>query len=255
VKFSALLLLVGGLFTSALGQQFDVASIKLAPPMDASHGRLSVGPRGGPGTDDPARYTCSFCTVAELVSQAYNLPEYRVIASKHLPDDRFHIAANVPAGATRDEFRAMLQNLLEDRFGLRAHRELRDMQTFRLIRSPGASKLTPHIEGTPPAEAKADTKNRAPGFYYRVQARSIADFARVIEGQLQKPVTDATGLTGRYDFDVYWSFDQLENEPSSPTAPPTLLSAVRSLGLRLESHKGQVQVVVVDDVQKVPTEN
>ena len=250
-----LLFAVIALFTSALGQQFEVASIKLSPPMDASHGRLSVGPKGGPESDDPARYYCNFCTISELVSQAYSLPEYRVISAKHLPEDRFHIVANIPAGATLAEFRGMLQELLADRFGLRAHSELREMQTFRLVRSTGALKLAPHVEGAPPVQPKADTKNRAPGFYYRVPGRSMADFARVIEGQLQKPVADATGLTGTFDFDLYWSFDELESEPKSPTAPPTLLSAVRSLGLRLESQKGQVRVLVVDDVQKSPTEN
>ena len=240
----------------AAGPAFEVASIRASPPIDTSSGPLSFGPRGGPGTEDPARYTCNFCNISELVSQAYNLPEYRVFSVKRLPTDRFHIVANVPAGATRDQFRVMLQNLLADRFGLRSHRELREMEMFRLLRSPGVLKLQPHIEGAS-VEARTDNRDRAPGFYYRVKAKSMADFADVIAGRLQKPVADATGLTGTYDFDVWWVFDDLAADSSSSSAAnsPTMLSVIQSLGLRLDSQKGPVEVVVVDDVKRSPTEN
>jgi len=241
----------------AAGPAFEVASIRASPPIDTSSGPLSFGPRGGPGTEDPTRYTCNFCNISELVSQAYNLPEYRVFSAKRLPTDRFHIVANVPAGATRDRFQVMLQNLLADRFGLRIHRELREMEMFRLLRSPGVLKLKPHIEGAS-VEAradKADKREHAPGYYYRVQAKSMADFANVIEGRIQKPVADATGLTGTYDFDVWWAFDDLSADSNSAPNSPTMLSVIQSLGLRLDSQKGQVEVVVIDDAKRSPTEN
>jgi uncharacterized protein (TIGR03435 family) len=238
----------------AAAPAFEVASIRASPPIDTSSGPLSFGPRGGPGTGDPTRYTCNFCSISEIVSQAYNLPEYRVLSARRLPTDRFHIVANVSAGATRDQFRVMLQNLLADRFGLRAHRELREMETFRLLRSPGVFKLKPHIEGAP-VETRTDNRQRAPGFYYRVQAKSMADFANVIEGRIRKPVADATGLTGTYDFDVWWALDDLAADSSSDPNSPTMLSVIQSLGLRLNSEKGQVEVVVVDDAKRSPTEN
>jgi uncharacterized protein (TIGR03435 family) len=131
------------------------------------------------------------------------------------------------------------------------------MEMFRLLRSPGVLKLKPHIEGAS-VEAradKADKREHAPGYYYRVQAKSMADFANVIEGRIQKPVADATGLTGTYDFDVWWAFDDLSADSNSAPNSPTMLSVIQSLGLRLDSQKGQVEVVVIDDAKRSPTEN
>lgn len=76
----------------------------------------------------------------------------------------------------------------------------------------------------------------------------MTDFARAIAGQLRQPVTDATGLTEKYDFELWWTPDD------SPDGP-TLISAIQSLGLNLESRKGPVEVVVIDHVEKSPTEN
>ena len=147
----------------AFGQRFEAASIGPSPPIDTSGGVVFFGPGGGPGTEDPARYSCNFCNLSELVSQAYDLPEYRVSSVKRLPDDRFHVVAKVPPNATRDQFRLMLQDLLADRFGLRTHRESRDMQTVRLLVSSGGPKLKPHVDGAPD-EPKTGARTALPGF-------------------------------------------------------------------------------------------
>jgi uncharacterized protein (TIGR03435 family) len=70
----------------------------------------------------------------------------------------------------------------------------------------------------------------------------MTDFARTLAGQLSRPVTDATGLTGNYDFDLWWSVDD------NPDVP-TLSSAIHSLGLKLESRKEPVEVVVIEHVR------
>lgn len=107
------------------GQEFDEASIRPSPEMNTSNGPVSFGSRGGPGTEDPGRYWCNFCEVSDLISMAYAVPEYRIASTKHLPAGRFHVIATIPPGATRDQFRVMLQNLLAERFGLRVHHEQR----------------------------------------------------------------------------------------------------------------------------------
>lgn len=247
-----LLALFGAYSSHAFGQHFDVASVKPSPPLDTSGGRVFLGPKGGPETEDPGRYSCTFCDISELVSQAYDVPEYRLSSTGRLSRDRFHIVATIPASATRQEFRIMLQNLLADRFTLRTHREMRDMQMCRLLRSAGGPKLKAHVE-----EAVVETKpgNRPPGFYYKAKAKTVTDFAKVLEGQLGKPVVDATGLAGTYDFDVWWGFNDLDADGRSPTESPTMLTAIRALGLKLESYKGTTEMVIVDHVQKMPTEN
>lgn len=79
---------------------FDAASIRPSPPLDTSRGQFNFGPGGGPGAADPALYTCHFCTVSQLIAQAYDLPEYRIFSARGITDERFDVIARVPAGAT-----------------------------------------------------------------------------------------------------------------------------------------------------------
>jgi uncharacterized protein (TIGR03435 family) len=80
----------------------------------------------------------------------------------------------------------------------------------------------------------------------------MVDFADLMSGQLAKPVIDATGLNGKYDFDVWWSVDL---DTRSTTDAPTPEAAIRSLGLKLEPRRGPVEFIVVDHAEKMPSEN
>src|SRR5436309_5615054 len=81
------------------GPTFEVASIKpAAPPGDGR--RMFMGMQGGPGSKDPSRYTCTNCTVSMLVSQAFSLKRYQLIAPGLSESDRFEITATIPLGTT-----------------------------------------------------------------------------------------------------------------------------------------------------------
>jgi uncharacterized protein (TIGR03435 family) len=80
-----------------------------------------------------------------------------------LPETRFHIVATIPQGATREQFRQMLQNLLADRFQLTVHRETREMETLRLVVGAGGPKLKAYVEEEPPMERKMS----GAGMYYQ----------------------------------------------------------------------------------------
>lgn len=245
----------GCLLAQSSGPAFDAASIKISPPLESTRGPIYFGAKGGPGTDDPVRYSCSFCTVGGLISEAFNVPDFRMSSASRLPDERFHVLATMPAETTREAFRLMLQNLLAERFKLTVHHESRDMQAFLLVVASGGPTLKTHVEGEPPPPPPDPKKPRAPGFYYRVQGKTMADFAQLVEGQLRRPVSDATGLSGKFDFDVWWTMDDLSADAAAPPDAPTLRSAIQSLGLKLESQKGPVDVVVVDHVEKLPAAN
>jgi uncharacterized protein (TIGR03435 family) len=236
------LTLLMALTLSAFGQTFEVATVKPSPPLGGP-----MGPKGGPGTDDPGRYWCNYCQLDYLISQAFDVPPYRIVDADRLPQDWFHIVATIPRGATPEDFRAMLRALLADRFKLTIHRELRELSMYRLTVSSGGPKLKPHVGGVDvPPELP---KDRPPGFYYPYRNRAVAEFAKMLEGRLRSPVVDATGVTGKYDFDVAWAFD---DDVDSPL--PTMAAAIQSLGLRLEARKGKVDCIVVDHVAK-PAQN
>jgi uncharacterized protein (TIGR03435 family) len=241
-----------GLSAYASELVFDAASIKPSPPLRAIRGPFYFGPRGGPGTDDAGRYSCDFCDVAALVSQAFEVPDYQIFSANRLPEDRFHVVATIPAATTREQFRTMLQNLLVERFKLTVHRESREMQMFRLVVASGGPKLKAHVATS---KDTIEPTGHVPGFHYRLQGRTMEDFRRVVEGQLRKPVTDATGLNGQYDFDLWWTTNYLDADAGNATDAPTIYSAIQSVGLKLEARKGQIEVVVIDHVEKSPTEN
>jgi uncharacterized protein (TIGR03435 family) len=315
---------------------FEVASIKPAGPPEAFGQRMIFGSKGGPGTNDPGRYQCNSCDLQFLITRAYGLEPYQLSIPSSM-DARFEITAKVPVGATEDQLKLMLQNLLADRFKLKIHRETRDGQIYELTVAKGGSKMkeaAPEPAKEPPKdpakEAAADAPPPGPpplpamsggklaldkdGFPILPAGRaggrgqsmirmagkarmqfareSMEDFAKQLERQLGKPVTDSTGLKGNYELTLIWDGADLggrpgfarrggmeiANNPNAPPPPspggaasdggspigavseaagvPTLFGALQSqLGLKLEAKKGRTEVVVVDHAEKVPTEN
>jgi uncharacterized protein (TIGR03435 family) len=147
MRIVLLLLICVASMAQTSDQAFDAASIRPSPPFDTSRREFNFGPGGGPGTANPGRYSCYFCTVSQLTGLAYGLPEHRIFSARRLPEDRFDIIATVPAGAaTREELRIMLQRLLAERFKLAVRHESRETRTFRLVVGRGGPKLTAHVE-------------------------------------------------------------------------------------------------------------
>jgi uncharacterized protein (TIGR03435 family) len=277
---------------AAYGQSpaFEVASIKPTPRPEG--GGMRVGTTGGPGTKDPGRWTCENMSFSNLVSMAFELKAFELNAPAWTNDERFNINAKVPEGATKEMFRAMLQNLLIERFGLRVHRESKEMQGFELVVMKGGPKFK-ESEPEPPKEAGSDQAARPPAPMMRPsigkdgfpvmppgasgtimmngRARQqwmrqpMESIARNLSYQAGKPVSDATGLKGNYDVSLYWLTESLGAAPppppeAGPGAPevsgPNLFTALQEqLGLKLEPRKVSIQVLVVDQAAKVPTEN
>src|SRR5437667_8266543 len=107
----AILLACSGAGAQSEGPTFEVATIRPAAPMQqtAGPGRMFfMGCRGGPGTSDPGRYTCQNMTLFALVTQAYDLRAYQVFGPDWTKNERFDIAAKIPEGATKEQFRVMI---------------------------------------------------------------------------------------------------------------------------------------------------
>jgi uncharacterized protein (TIGR03435 family) len=283
-------------FGQASDPTFDVASIKPSTP--PAGGRMMGGQRGGPGEKDPELYTCTNCALPVLITRAYDIKYYQLSSPDWMNSVRFDVSARVPAGATKEQFRLMLQNLLAERFKLAIRRDQKEIQVYEMTVAKNGLKV---MESVPPKDgAVADppplTLGRAPldkNGYPMIpkgckgcmivendKARLVAEdttmreFAERLSNQLGKPVHDATGLAGKYDFDLTWGRDDTAgarsvgapeaNTPlsgSSTGSGPAdfqqmMIAAVQAeLGLRLESKKGQVEMIVVDRAEKVPTEN
>ena len=256
---------------SLIGQVFEVISIRQSP-LPTSR-RIRVDFDGGPGTADPTRFSCRNCSQPLLVMHAYGV-EYDQIAGLDSRTELYDIEAKVPAEATKDQFRVMLQKLLSTRFNMSLHRERKRKQAFELVvgkNGPRIKKTAEREEDYVAAASSAPENALDPeGFpilpsgksgYASVNGRArmrvlnatMEQLASKLSNQLDLPVIDATGLAGRYDFDLYWAGRSADgaDDPS-----PNLFSAVESqLGLRLRPRKAAVTMIVIDHADRVPTEN
>jgi uncharacterized protein (TIGR03435 family) len=250
---------------------FEVASVKQSPPPPRSG--MMVGRFGGPGSNDPTRVTFQNFDLSGLVTVAYGVDYYQLSAPSWLQDTRFDVVAKLPDGTTNEQFQLMLQSLLVERFHMVAHREKKEGQVYDLA----VGKNGPKLQEAPPESLPEDdpspssgpAKLGADGFpalppgrrtwqvmignraSWRYAGTSMEAFAAMLSIQLKRPVIDTTGLKGKYDFTLHWVLDGASDESG-----PTLAGAIQGqIGLKLEPKKGLIDIVVVDHIDKVPTEN
>jgi uncharacterized protein (TIGR03435 family) len=269
--------------------EFEVASVKPSPPPDAS-GRIFFGPpRGGPGTHDPVQITWTNALVLNILTTAYNVTSLQIVAPDWISNHRYDIVAKVPEGVTKEQVAILWRNLLKDRFGMMLHHESREFQVDELTIAKGGLKMKPTESATDAEPFTPDSvkpgKNGAlelngwgavimilpgaaggPMGRMTVRGLTVSDIAAKLSQQLRHPVIDNTGLTQKYDFVLEYTPD-LSGVPPPPDAAappvpstsdlvPNLPSALeKQLGLRLTKAKAKLDVIVVDHMEKTPTEN
>ena len=233
-------------------------------------------------------------TLKSLLAQAYELPMFQIAGPDWLGTERYEILATVPRGTTEDQKRLMLRNLLSERFRLSLHRETRTLPIYALAVGRNGPKLTESLpfEGEANAVAPAGPRQIVmgkdgfalppPGYRGginiefggpgRVRLSSVrqplSKFCEFLGDQLQRLVIDETGLTGTYDIKVDFTpdEDQVMRGPQDELLPlrrappgeegPSLFTALQEqLGLKLESTKRPVEILVIDRAEKVPAAN
>jgi uncharacterized protein (TIGR03435 family) len=158
----------------------------------------------------------------------------------------------------------MLQALLAERFGLVFHRENRDMPVYTLVIGKNGSKLHEAKPGDTypngiklpngPGGAGVMTMMGGPGGSWTVTAQGVplSNFIPQMSYNSGRPIVDKTGLTGIYDFTLTYALDQnaSANASAEPSAPSIFTAVQEQLGLKLESGKGPVEVIVIDRAEK-----
>lgn len=177
----------------------------------------------------------SNATAKMLLLEAYDIKAYQLSGGPGWSEsDRYDIEAKAQGGATEDEMRPMLQRLLAERFKLTVHRETKEMQVYIITVAKNSFKLHELKPGGP---APAPPKEGAVGTI--VRTGPISDLAAILTGPMGVPALDRSGLQGKYFFDVAWGPDE------------DMVTAVQEkLGLRLESQKAPIDLVVIDHIEK-----
>lgn len=233
-------LFVALLWSPALGAQtFEVASVKRSAQQNTSGMILSR-----PGEPDPpGRISWSSVSLKSLVEMAYHVDMDQVGGPQWIEDERYEVIAKMPPETTRDQLRAMVQNLLQERFRMTAHVETRPRLKYALVVAKGGPKLKAAQE-KPVWETGDD----------RIQSMNttVARFAGLLSGWLRRPVLDETGIQGNYDITLHVAVADLAG---MGTGDSSIFSAVQELGLKVESRTVPDQYVVVDKADRTPTGN
>jgi uncharacterized protein (TIGR03435 family) len=262
------LILLGGaaLFAQDPRPSFEVASIRPAAPrpavfMPGAPGSPRACPAtgcGGPGTGEPGRITFTYVTVTHLIRAAYDLEPYQLEAPGWLDEARFDVIATLPETATRDEANRMLQNLLTDRFQLKLHRETRELPVYALLVEQGGKMKASDDPSAPSSVAKGrGTISGSGRTRFEFDRLTMARFADVLAGEVDRPVIDRTGLAGQYDVRLEFAPQRATPfvSPDREKFVEIFTALTEQLGLKLEPSRGPVVLLVVDSVSRQPTEN
>jgi uncharacterized protein (TIGR03435 family) len=236
---------------SAQEPSFEVATIKPTAPDDRSGRFLTMQ---GAHQLVVKAYTLKF-----MVAAAHNLPPRLIAGGPAWADsDRYDIVAATPGDnrPTLDQQMAMLRTLLAERFKLAIHHESRELPVYELTVARRGAKL----ETSTAPDQQPLLVNKVFPTHIELPARNatMAQFASMLQRSvLDRPVVDKTGLAGRYDFNLEWTPDDTQFDgrlpPSLTTSgeKPDLFAALEAqIGLKLETSRGSVVVIVIDSVDR-----
>jgi uncharacterized protein (TIGR03435 family) len=217
-------------------QTFEVASIK---PNTSDSGRSS-------SKLTPGELFIENVSLQKCIALAYGISEDRggaIVAPDWVGETRYDIVAKIPPDIHPEQARIMFQNLLAERFKLKVHWEDRETQIYALLPAKNGPKL--QVPGSNEQRGVRESPGRLLGMGVPVSA--LADHLSGPKYQLGRQVVDRTGLQGNYDFTLDWSAD--------PDGVSLFTAVQEQLGLKLEAQKGSMKVLVVNSMEKTPTEN
>jgi len=276
MRLAVALLLTTSAIATASGAQapatFDAASVKQNASGDW---RQSIGPAPG------GRFVAANKTLRDLLSFAFRVSQpmanIRIVGGpKWIDEDRYDVTAKTDGTWTPQQMSGMLRALLVDRFTLVAHRETRQLPTYSLMvaatgrrprqsavdqaacdaRRAAAQRRQPMPPPAPGAAPICPTGRTVPGSITAI-GWSMDALAETLSPWVSRVVVDRTQLRGLFDFEVAWTPDQPIQTPADappvaidPNGPSIFTALQEQLGLKLESTRGPVDVVVIDSVER-----
>jgi uncharacterized protein (TIGR03435 family) len=241
---------------------FEVASVRqanYAPPTpdDVRAGRVNLPRRRIEGD----RVDITAMPMRTILGTAYGVAGIYIFGESWLESVRWDIHAKMPAGAGTEQAPAMLRALLEERFALRVHREMRDMPVYALVEAKGGIKLQ-ELPADTPISSRTDP---ATGNMETIGTLDAIGAAGSFAG-LNAPIENHTGLQGKYKLSlnarlVFARIQQLKPGdsvapgPDDSDAADSMSEVLAPMGLRLERRKVPKDVVAIDHMNRTPSEN
>jgi uncharacterized protein (TIGR03435 family) len=279
------LLLFSALAFAQAPARFEVASVR--PSADDVTQAVDVGVKVS-----GSQVRISSFSLKDYIATAFDVKAFQVSGPDWLGQVRYDVAGKIPEGGSDQQVGDMLRNLLEDRFALKIHREQREFPVYALIAADGGPKLKPLAETPDAAGGRGGLDIAASGSgrgvyldmgggssftlannKVEIRRMTLAEAADMLERFVDRPMIDATGVTGRYDITLdltqedYMAMLIRSAVNAGLSLPPQamrmldgaatdpLSASLQKVGLRLDSRRASLGVIVVDEMQKAPTEN
>lgn len=265
------ILVISGLISgAAVGAQqstpkFEVASIKRQAPGPIAFAEI---PRAIPQNRPGGVFNPAHITLKSLILFAYDLMSYQLIGGPDwLAVDQFEVDARAGGDVSNEQLKSMVRTLLDERFQLRVHNEQRTMAFQALVHARPDKLLGPNLirmnecNGATARKLQQEDPVKYPFPNGPIKAGCSPNGLRVLVAllapQLREIVVDATGLTGHFYFTIKFRGPTEQSAPGEagdPSVPSLPVALSQQLGLKLESRRGPVNVLVIDSVQ-LPTAN
>ncbi len=235
-----------GMVCPAQSPAFEAALVKLSAPGEQVRMRR-----------EPGRLAITNFSLRAIVRYAYDVEDIQISGGPPwFNSDRWDIVATCGREISEAERRRMLQALLNERFQMTIRHEMKELPVYALSVAKGGSKLTPGATGNP---ERVELNVNGAGFHHMMgQSVTLSTIAKVLTGPVGRIVIDRTGINGSFDYQLEWVPDPA-SMPSINGARPdgsnldgaSIFTAVQEqLGLKLESTKGPVEILVIERAEK-----
>jgi uncharacterized protein (TIGR03435 family) len=225
---------------------FEVASVK-------SHKPAVLEGRDRESIDSvPGSLTIRNASLNSCIKWAYLVMEYQISGPTWLMSEKYDITAKASGPAPLNQLRQMLQTLLADRFQLQFHRETKGLPVYGLV----VTKSGPNLHK---AEPDSNTSMQGENGAFVFRGTSMPQFAEDLSTlrQVDRPVLDRTGIPGVFDFNLKFgeSNDEMKRALIAGDGASFFTLIQEQLGLKLEAQKSPVETLIIDHVERAPTEN
>ncbi len=267
--------------------EFEVASIRPSGPLVP--GQLGIGVH-----IDGAQVTARFFTLKAYLAYAYSLKNYQITGPDWIASDRYDITAKLPGGGNPQQVPEMMQSLLEKRFQVKLHFEKKPYPVYALVVAKGGLKIQA-LPRDPADEAVDPSKNTSEvavgggrgglsvnlghgssislgGNKVQAKKLSMPTLAEWLSRFEDRPVIDMTQVSGKYDLTLEFTPEDYRAmiiraatssginlppaaRPQEDASDGALQTALQTVGLKLESRKSPIDMMIVDHAEKTPIEN
>jgi uncharacterized protein (TIGR03435 family) len=244
----AMVALLGLAATQA--QTFEVASVK----------PNKIGNAGGEGSNresiqaSPGSLAMRNVTLITCLRWAYGVRDFQISGPSWLGTERYDISAKAAGAASEAQMRTMLQTLLAERFKMVLRREQKELPVYALVTAKKGTKLKPSAIDSP-GHMSPEGGDLV---FQNFSMDELADRLSTIPFKVDRPVVNETGLTGRFDFHLNFASTSAELKSTlegMDRGVAVFAFFQEQLGLKLESRKAPMEVLVIEHAEKVPVEN